>query len=655
MQNLLDDLKKLLTADERLVVDGKLMKNKIIELGLGLDKGLLSLLLSNTTIKKHFFEDVSGTLVFDKIKFMRFVSNKEFLPDSYTSFKNKIGLTVDDDFISEGKEVVLSFPYKDCYLEGGQSKEEIGRDEIFWNETLAPDEIDRLLSPKVLTNFSQYSKSGTQKAKSISPTDNLIIKGNNLLALHSLKKRFSGKVKLIYIDPPYNTENDSFRYNDSFNHSSWLTFMKNRLEVAKELLSKEGALFIQIDDKEVAYLRVLCDEIFGRENFKESIAVKNGSESGVNAINVMRGEQLFKVKEHILYYAKNASLHRFKPFYVKAISFNESYRLEVKKSGSKYSVTDIYKKILKDEFKQETMRGLTEEQKQLFYVKFEDYCLTHSENMYALKSDIQKSGDTFKEFARKNADKGIVEEYSTADGRTTLVYKGGMLASLNERIVKENGKKYYGTLISDFWWDIGATPSAEGSVELKAGKKPEKLLKRIFMLATEPGDIVMDFFLGSGSTCAVAMKMKRQFIGIEQLDYGVNDSLNRLKNVMKGDSTGISKDGDIDWQGGGSFIKCDLMQLNQNYIDEIKAAKTEKELSQLYKTIQKSGFISYLHDGIQNENTYSEFQKLSLEDRKKFLREVLDNNYLYLNYSEIDDKDFDIDSDTKTLNNQFYK
>lgn len=655
MQNLLNNLKELLTADERLVVDGKLMKNKIIELGLALDKGLLALLLKDPTIKKHFFEDVAGILVFDKIKFMRFVSNKEFLPNSYTSFKNKIGLFIDDEFLTENKDVVLSFPYKDCVLEGGQTKEEAGREEIFWNETLAPDEIDRLLAPKVLTNFFLYDKTGKHKVKSILPTDNLIIKGNNLLALHSLKKKYSSKVKLIYIDPPYNTDNDSFRYNDSFNHSSWLTFMKNRLEVARELLSKDGAIFIQIDDKEMAYLKVLCDEIFGRENFKESIAVKNGSESGVNAINVMRGEQLFKVKEHILYYAKNISLHRFKPFYVKAVSFNESYRLEVVKRNGKYYVTDVYKKILRDEFNKETMRGLSEEQKQVFYVKFKDYCLNNSKNMYALKSDIQKSGDTFKVFAKRNAEKGIVEEYNTLDGRVILVYKGGMLSSLNEKIVIDGGKKFYGTLISDFWWDIGATPSTEGNVELKAGKKPEKLLKRIIKLATEPYDIVMDFFLGSGSTCAVALKMKRQFIGIEQLDYGANDSVNRLQNVIKGDTTGISKDEDVDWQGGGAFINCELLQLNQKFKEQIRLSKTDKELIELYSDIQKNGFISFLHDKLHNNNTLVEFKKLSTDDKMRFLREVLDNNYLYLNYSEIEDNDFQVEEEIKKLNNQFYK
>ena len=238
MQNLLDNLKNLLQEDERLVSGGELLKNKIIELALKLDKDLIKLLLSDTKMKEVFFVDLDGVLVFDKDKFIKFVSNKQFLPDSYTAFKNKIGL-VDEkgEFISEKKEVVLSWPYKDCVLEGGMTKEDQKRDEIFWNEILAPDEISRLLEPKVFTNAKRIDSKGEHKFDGFRTDekgnikDNLVIKGNNLLVLHSLKKRFAGKVKLIYIDPPYNTGNDSFRYNDSFNHSTWLTFMKNRLEV----------------------------------------------------------------------------------------------------------------------------------------------------------------------------------------------------------------------------------------------------------------------------------------------------------------------------------------------------------------------------------------------------------------------------------------
>jgi adenine-specific DNA-methyltransferase len=262
MQNLLDELKDLLQQDERLVVEGKLLKNKIIELGLQLDPSLIKMLLSNPSIKKHFFQDVEGILVFDKIKFQKFVSNKAFLPDSYTSFKNKIGLTIDDEYLAESKEVVLAWPYKDCVLEGGQTKEDAKRDEIFWNEILAPDEIDRLLDPKVLTNFKKYDKDGEHPVTDISLQDNFIIKGNNLLALHSLKKVYANKIKLIYIDPVYNREDDkSTFYNDNFNHSTWLTFMKNRLEIAYNLLKPDGILFISIDDNEQAYLKVLCDSL----------------------------------------------------------------------------------------------------------------------------------------------------------------------------------------------------------------------------------------------------------------------------------------------------------------------------------------------------------------------------------------------------------
>jgi adenine-specific DNA-methyltransferase len=262
MQNLLKDLIQLLSADQRMVADGKLLKNKVIELGLSLDPALIQLLLTHETIRKHFFQEAGGIMVFDKIKFQRFVSNKLFLADNYTAFANKIGLFDGNTFLNEGREVVLSWPYRDCVLEGGQTKEDAGREEIFWNETIAPDDIDRLFAPKALTNLKKYTENGAQEVTDIKPTDNLLIKGNNLLVLHSLKKRYTGRVKLIYLDPPYNTESDGFRYNDNFSQSTWLTFIKNRIEVAKELLSSDGFLFVHISFHQYAYLKVLLDEIF---------------------------------------------------------------------------------------------------------------------------------------------------------------------------------------------------------------------------------------------------------------------------------------------------------------------------------------------------------------------------------------------------------
>ena len=247
MQNLLNELKTLLATQPRFTQEGRMIKQAVIDAAQALDVELLTLLISHDAIKRHFFQDVGGILVFDKVKMLRFVSNKAFLEDSYTAFKNKIGLVTKnsdglyDAYLSDSKEVVLAYPYKDCMLEGGQMKEDQKRSEVFWNETLAPDDIDRLKEPKAFTNVKRYDTEGvTENVTDLSLTDNYIIKGNNLLALYSLLPVYRGKVKLIYIDPPYNTGNDSFKYNDSFSHSTWLTFMKDRLKIARELLCGGG-------------------------------------------------------------------------------------------------------------------------------------------------------------------------------------------------------------------------------------------------------------------------------------------------------------------------------------------------------------------------------------------------------------------------------
>ena len=194
MQNLLHNLEQLFADKPEYMVDSRLMKNKVIEHALAMDADLLGLLLSDPVIKEHFFVSVGNTLIFDKIKFQNFVSNKAFLPNSYTAYKNKIGL-VDkrgDSFINN-KDVVLTWAYKDCVLEGGQDKEDAKRDEIFYNETLAPDDITRLYDAKVLTGFEKWDKESVKanKAKTVTKfnrnesgviTDNLLVKGNNLLA-----------------------------------------------------------------------------------------------------------------------------------------------------------------------------------------------------------------------------------------------------------------------------------------------------------------------------------------------------------------------------------------------------------------------------------------------------------------------------------------
>jgi len=278
------ELVELLKKDHRFLDDsGELLIAAVEDCAWKLDKDLVRLLLSDENAKSKFFSEIEGYWVFNVNTFLDYISQKDFLDNSYTRFRNKIGLMVGGKFLKERGEVALAWPYKDCVLEGGQTKEEEKRKEIFFNEVLAEDEINRLLDPKVLTNFKRFTADGEEEVKEFKRDkngvirENLIIKGNNLLALHSLVTQFRGQVKLIYIDPPYNTGGDAntFKYNNTFNHSSWLTFMKNRLTIAKDLLLNDGVICIAIDDEEYAYLKIVCDEIFGRENFIGTIIVQS--------------------------------------------------------------------------------------------------------------------------------------------------------------------------------------------------------------------------------------------------------------------------------------------------------------------------------------------------------------------------------------------
>ena len=188
-------------------------------------------------------------------------------------------------------------------MEGGQTNEDQKRDEVFYNETLAPEQVDRLLYPKVFTDAKRYTKEGIEDNVIFSDTDNLVIKGNNLLTIASLLKKYEGEVKCVYIDVPYNTGNDSFGYNDKFNHSTWLTFMKTRLEIAHRLLHRSGTIAISVDNYEIAYLLVLLDEIFGKENRKNIITVKRGSVTGAKVIN----PGVVNVVEYVVLYSRDTA------------------------------------------------------------------------------------------------------------------------------------------------------------------------------------------------------------------------------------------------------------------------------------------------------------------------------------------------------------
>lgn len=647
------ELERLLSQKEEFLVEGALNKNKLAELARQYDPTLLNLLMNEPTISNHFFSTLDeGVLVFKKDTFLQFLNNKEFLPDSFTAYKTKIGLaTSDNRYLSENNEVVLNFPYKDCVLEGGQTKEDAKHQEIFFNETLAPTEINRLLDNKVLTNFKRFDADGEHEAIEFKDTDNLIIKGNNLIALHSLKKRFAGKIKLIYIDPPYNTGSDSFGYNDSFNHSTWLTFMKNRLEVARELLSKEGAIYVSIDDKEQAYLRVLMDEIFGKENFltQFNIQVRYAEKS------IAEAKVFTPLIEYTLMYAKDAT--QFKaiqptvPYtddkFMWQIQELESGRIE-EIAGNKVEIFEKGQWSLKEV--EQNMNALKET-----WISGSIYSKMSYGQVYQSivepRVDIDGNGALYKIYGR--GDDGLGYRYYTNPqkaGASRGKMFSGMPLERKEQILNGEAVKLLPIVnFADFAGDYGNIRH-EGGVALNSGKKPEKLLKMLLDYTTCEGDIILDFFGGSGSTAATAHKMKRQYISIEQMDYIEDKIVTRLNNVIRGDSTGISKD--VNWQGGGSFVYAELKNDAKNFKESILKATTNEELLELFNKAKTSSFLSYRVDPKKLKE--AEFKELSLAEQKQVLSELIDNNNLYVNYSDIEDSSFAISPQEKALNRAFY-
>src|SRR5690625_867115 len=301
---LLSQVKSVLLSFSQYWEEDTLIKSKVIEDLRDYKEELIGSLLSNEAIKKAYTLNINGNDIFKIDEFISMLRFKSYWENSYTKYSNEIGLTSDGKYLKYNTDVVLDFPHKDCVLEGGMTKEDVGKNEVFYHHVLAKEEIDIMLSPKVVTNIKKYDGNGEHEVTEFKDTDSLIIKGNNLIALHTLKERFAGKIKLIFIDPPYNTGGDSFKYNDKFNHSTWLTFMKNRLEIARDLLSEDGSIWISIDDDEAHYLKVLCDEIFGRNNFVNNVIWEKKFSPQNDAT------WLSDSHDHIIVFAKNKELWR---------------------------------------------------------------------------------------------------------------------------------------------------------------------------------------------------------------------------------------------------------------------------------------------------------------------------------------------------------
>ena len=609
------------------------------------DIKLLAPLLKNPTVKKAFFTPVLDSFVFNTAKFKEFLEYSSAC-NSYSKYLGqKIGLYMGDIPLIDRSEVVLNFPFKDCVLEGGQRKEDgldtyfeyddkehgytekkSKRREVFYNEVLARDEIDSLFSPKAFCNAKRYESGKSSLCKKLNRdaelnkkrglpedtiTDNLIIKGNNLLALHSLKEEFAGKVKLIYIDPPYNTGKDSFAYNDNFNHSSWLTFMKNRLEIARELLKEDGAIFVQCDDNEQAYLKLLMDDTFGRENFVSTIVWKRkrGRDNSARWFS--------KAHEYFLVYAKQKNI-----LYFNLIEMDEETKLQYKNP---------------DNDKRGNWRMLA--------------CWARGTQGGVKYDFTTKGGQHFSErlwlFSKENL--------KNLDQEDKLVIRGDNI--YRKLFIHE----HKGQVLESIWSDASNAANAADEIKNLFGSivfdtpKPEPFIQRIIELSSSESDIVLDYHLGSGTTAAVAHKMNRQYIGVEQMDYIDTVTVERLKKVIEGEQGGISKL--ENWHGGGSFVYMELAEKNEQAVRLIFACKNLAELISLFDELCRKYFLHYnvrINEFCEEVKT-DRFQSLTLKEQKEMFCRMLDLNQLYINADDRHDDNSGLSTDDVAITEDFYR
>lgn len=346
---------------------------------------------------------------------------------------------------------------------------------------------------------------------------NMLIHGDNLLALKALEQELAGKVKLIYIDPPYNTGSAFEHYDDNLEHSTWLNLMKPRLELIRNLLRKDGSLWISIDDDEQAYLKVLCDEVFGRSNFVATNIWQKRTSPDMRAV-ISDGH------EYVLTYAKDIT--------------------EFKKIVNKLPLNDEQKAAFKNP--------------------------DNDPNGSWTSSDFTAQGYRPNQMYKIVTPAGV--EYTPPEGRCWKNVESVYLEQL------EQGRMWFGidgkgiprrkTYLNEregvnpwTWWtnkEVGHNQEAKkeiislfGTSNIFDTPKPERLLQRVISIGSNPGDLILDSFLGSGTTAAVAHKMGRQYIGIELGDHCYTHCLPRLKAVVDGEQGGISEA--VGWQGGGGF------------------------------------------------------------------------------------------------------
>jgi adenine-specific DNA-methyltransferase len=616
--------------------NGELKKWVVLNKAQSFDEELIGLLLDNADLKDKFFVNVKGTLVFNQNLFIQFLEQKNYLNDSYTQYKNKVGLTIDGKYLKQRNEVALVWPFKDCILEGGQSREEDKREEIFFNEILAQDEITQLLEPKVLTNAKRIDKDGEKPLEQFNRnengtiTDNLIIKGNNLLALHTLKEEFAGKVKMIYIDPPYNTGGlgDTFTYNNNFKRSTWLTFMYNRLKVAKDLLKKDGVLVVAIDENEQPHLGVMLKEFF--KDYEVHCITIVHNPRGVQGTNfsytheyaffvVPKGKKLIANRIIDESEIDFSNLRNWGGESLRSDAKNCFYPIVV---DSKTSEIIEFGEVCEDDF-HPSKREIFKDGKVYIYP-------IDNDNIERKWRYARQSVEEIKDLLRARKKSG---QWDVEIGKNFGQYKTVWVDPKYD--ANEYGTKIVSRLVPENKFSFP--------------KSLHNVKDCVYAVVGNDKDaIVLDYHAGSGTTAHAVLEINkedggnRKFILCEQMDYVETVTSKRVQRV-------------IEQNGSDEFIYLELKKYNQTFIEQIEDAKDSETVLQIWEQMKAKSFLNYNVDMKKQDEHLAEFKALSLAQQKQHLCELLDKNQLYVNRSSLHDADFECTEEEKCLNQDFYK
>jgi len=634
---LFETLVSLLNQDPNYISEnGELKKWVVISNAQNHNPELIGLLLEDKDIKAKFFSEIKGVLIFNQSYFIQFLEQKNYLNDSYTAYNIKVGLTIDGKYIEQRNEISLVWPYKDCILEGGQSREEDKREEIFFNEILAQDEITQLLAPKVLSNFKRFDNKGIKPFERFNRNekgiiiDNLIIKGNNLLTLETLRTEFAGLVDLIYIDPPYNTggSGDTFQYNNNFKRSTWLTFIHNRLKSAKELLKKEGVLIVAIDENEQPHLGVLLKEMF--------------TDSDIHCITIMhnprgvQGTNFSYTHEYAFFVI---------PKGIKSISNQIIEDSEIKFRGLRDNGGESLRTDAKNCFYPFIVDPLTDQIVDVGDVAEDKFHIT--------QRTMEKDGKIYVYPVDNN---GVERKWRYARQSVQKVLHLMKAKKINGVYDIQLGKDFhqYKTVWSGARYDANeyGTKLIKDLVPNSKFSFPKSLWNVYDCLYAAVGDnpnaLILDYHAGSGTTAHAVIEMNkidsgnRKYILCEQMDYIETETNIRIHNVIKNEKL------------DDSFVYFELKKYNENFINQIELAKDSKNLLKIWEEMKLKSFLNYNIDLKKQDNHIEEFKKLTLQEQKKHLCGLLDKNQLYVNLSSINDKDYPISKEEKEATQSFY-